>query len=82
MIQSAGTSVRFDYNILPLIWHILKSFGAIGSKRSYTSDLCTALDGILFSLGLPYARSVWVPAYPAKLEFPSTYNDLSLLYRN
>ena len=35
--------------------------------------VCTALDSVfLVSLGYHYARSVWYPADPAKLETPNT----------
>ncbi|KAH8991445.1 hypothetical protein EDB86DRAFT_3079868 [Lactarius hatsudake] len=45
--------------------------------------VCTVLDSVLLlSLGYRYARSVWYPADPAKLETPSTYINFDLLYRN
>jgi len=45
--------------------------------------VCTALDCVLLvALGYRYARSVWYPADPAKLETPSTYINFDLLYRN
>ncbi|KAH9014621.1 hypothetical protein EDB83DRAFT_2271785 [Lactarius deliciosus] len=45
--------------------------------------VCSVLDSVLLlSLGYRYARSVWYPADPAKLETPSTYINFDLLYRN
>lgn len=60
MLLSVGTPGRFCHNFLPLIWHAFQSSQAIDPKRSYASDLCTALDGVLIvSLGFRYAQSVW-----------------------
>ena len=88
-MQSAGAQVRFAFGTHPcpnctLLLVVL-------NNRSKTLlhlgliiiAVCTAIDCVLLvSLGYHYARSVWYPADPAKLEALSTYINFDLLYRN